>query len=142
VDQTVAEHVVEQLRARAVMAHVASTGLYRYGIRVVLPDGREALWDADGTAGIEAQVLRDGVLTGFIPTLPGSEDWAAAQIVEAIAGVDYDDPTRNAAGSVGPVVRPPMGRRGGLQETRPRNSGPVREPDRARRFTDLFRPGR
>ncbi|HEV7209527.1 MAG TPA: hypothetical protein VGN54_12430 [Mycobacteriales bacterium] len=141
-DQSAAEHAVEQLRARAVMAHVASTGLYRFGIRVVLPDGREALWDADGTAGIEAQVLRDGILTGFIPTLPGSADWDVAQIVEAIAGIDYDDPASNDIGSIGPVQRPPMAERGGLQETRPRTTGPLREPGLARRFTGLFRPGR
>jgi hypothetical protein len=103
------------------MAHVASTGLYRYGIRVVIPDGREALWDADGTAGIEAQILRDGVLTGFVPKLPGSEDWGVDEIVSAIASTDYDDPDRNATGSVGHPERPPIGERGGLRETRPRS---------------------
>ena len=106
------------------MAHVASTGLYRYGIRVVIPDGREALWDADGTAGIEAQILRDGILTGFIPKLPGSEDWDVEQIVEAIATTDYDDPNRNATGSIGEQERPPAGQRGGIRETRPRTGRP------------------
>lgn len=105
------------------MAHVASTGLYRYGIRVVLADGREALWDADGTAGIEAQILRDGMLTGFIPKLDGSEEWGIAETVEAIASANYDDPVNNDPGSIGAVERPPPGERGGIRETRPRAHG-------------------
>jgi hypothetical protein len=120
VDETAASQVTERLRERHVMAHVASTGIYRYGIRIVIADGREALWDADGTAGIEAQILRDGILTGFIPKIPGSEDWDVDQIVEAIATTDYDDPNRNATGSIGEQERPPIGQRGGIRETRPR----------------------
>ncbi|HVV30937.1 MAG TPA: hypothetical protein VHC41_08655 [Mycobacteriales bacterium] len=120
-DEASATEITTALRARQVMAHVASTGLYRYGIRVVIPDGREALWDADGTAGIEAQILRDGVLTGFIPTLPGSDEWDLARIVDAIATADYDDPARNDTGSIGEQHRPPPAERGGLRETRPRS---------------------
>lgn len=119
-EESTTKAVTEGLRARSVMAHVASTGLYRFGVRVVIPDGREALWDADGTIGIEAQILRDGVLTGFIPKLEGSDDWGADEIIEAIAAVRYDDPALNARGSVGQPERPPVGQRGGLQETRPR----------------------
>jgi hypothetical protein len=125
VDESAASQVTERLRERRVMAHVASTGLYRYGIRVVIADGREALWDADGTAGIEAQILRDGILTGFVPKLPGSEDWDVDQIVEAIATTDYDDPNRNATGSIGEQERPPVGQRGGIRETRPRTGRPA-----------------
>ena len=65
-----ARRVVDALREHGVNARVAKADVYRFGIRVALPDGREALWDADGTAGLEANVLRDGVLVGFVPKLP------------------------------------------------------------------------
>jgi hypothetical protein len=112
-----AESVVAALRARQVMAHVADVGVYRAGVRVVLPDGREALWDADGAAALDAQVLRDGVLVGLVATIPGSEDFDEAQTVEAIATADYD--AESDPGSVRDD-RPPMAERGGLQETVPR----------------------
>lgn len=120
-DESSAKQVTEALRARNVMAHVGSTGYNRFGIRVVLPDGREALWDADGTAGIEAQILRDGVLTGFVPKLAGSEDWGVDEIAAAITATDYDDPTMNDPGNIGDQPRAPIGQRGGLHETRPRS---------------------
>ena len=66
-----AERLVATLRERNVMAHTYSTGVYAYGIRVVIPDGREAIWDADGAAGLEATIMRDGVLVGMVPTIPG-----------------------------------------------------------------------
>lgn len=103
------------------MAHVGSTGYNRFGVRVVLPDGREALWDADGTAGIEAQILRDGVLTGFVPKIDGSEDWGVEEIVTAIAAADYDNPITSDHGSIGTQQRAPLGQRGGIHETRPRS---------------------
>ncbi len=133
-----AESVVAALRARQVMAHVAEAGVYRCGVRVVLPDGREALWDTDGAAALDAQVLRDGVLVGFVPAIPGSEDFDEAQVIEAIAGVDYDDPERNDPGSVGVPERKPMGERGGLQETVPRTVG---RPGRAGRLGRLLGRG-
>jgi hypothetical protein len=87
-----ARRVVGELRRRNVFAHLklAQAGVTRSGIRVVLPDGREAIWDTDGTAGLEAQVMRNGLLVGFVPVIPGSEDFDEKQIVEAIAGADYD----------------------------------------------------
>jgi hypothetical protein len=85
-----AQGVVEGLRAYGIIARVAHLGPFRIGIRIPLGDGREALWDVDGTAGLEAQVMRNGVLVGFVPTIPGSEDFTPAQIVEAIARADYD----------------------------------------------------
>jgi len=99
-----AERVVETLRARNVFAHVKlpHAGITQYGIRVVLPDGREAIWDNDGTAGLEAQVMRNGVLVGFVPSIPGSENFGDAQIIEAIARADYDQPI----GRSRPAVRP------------------------------------
>ena len=93
-EQQRAERVVETLRARNVFAHVKlpHAGITQYGIRVVLPDGREAIWDNDGTAGLEAQVMRNGVLVGFVASIPGSESFGEAEIIEAIAGADYDQP--------------------------------------------------
>lgn len=85
-----AHGVVDGLRAHGIIARVAHTAPFRFGIRVPLGDGREALWDVDGAAGLEAQVMRDGVLVGFVPTIPGSEDFTRAQAVEAIARTDYD----------------------------------------------------
>src|SRR4051794_22713945 len=89
-DMTRAERLVTALRDRGVMAHVARQGVFRIGIRVVIPDGREALWDTDGAAGLEAQIMRDGVLVGFVPEIPGSDSYDDEQVIEAIARTDYD----------------------------------------------------
>jgi hypothetical protein len=89
-----AQRVVESLRGRNVFAHVKlpHAGITQYGIRVVLADGREAVWDNDGTAGLEAQIMRDGVLVGFVPSIPGSENFGDTEIVNAIATADYNQP--------------------------------------------------
>jgi hypothetical protein len=87
-----ASRLVERLRERRVMAHVAPSGVFQFGIRVVIPDGREAIWDNDGAAALEAQILRDGVLVGYIPTVPGSEDFDDDQVVDYIARTRYGDP--------------------------------------------------
>lgn len=106
-----ARRVVESLRTRGVFAHVKlpQAGITRYGIRVLLPDGREAVWDNDGTAGLEAQVMRDGVLVGFVPSIEGSEHFGEAHIVDAIARADYDRPVGRSrpAGVVTTAARPP-----------------------------------
>lgn len=81
--------MVDGLRAHGVIARLAHAGPFRVGIRIPLGDGREALWDVDGAAGLEAQIMRNGVLVGFVPTIPGSEDFDEAQTVRAIAGADY-----------------------------------------------------
>jgi hypothetical protein len=93
-DEQRARRVVETLRGRNVFAHVKlpHAGITQYGIRVVLPDGREAIWDNDGTAGLEAQVMRNGILVGFVSSIPGSENFGDEQIIEAIAAADYDQP--------------------------------------------------
>ena len=116
-DEERARRVVGQLRARNVFAHVKlpHAGITQYGIRVVLPDGREAVWDNDGTAGLEAQVMRNGILVGFVASIPGSENFGEAEIVEAIAAADYDRPIgrsrpaapRPTARGAGPA-RPPV----------------------------------
>ena len=89
-----ARHIVETLRSRNVFAHVKlpQAGITQYGVRVVLPDGREAIWDNDGTAGLEAQIMRNGILVGFVASIPESENFGDGQIVEAIATADYDRP--------------------------------------------------
>ncbi|MEI6623480.1 MAG: hypothetical protein WCP28_16415 [Actinomycetes bacterium] len=84
-----AEQVVAELRSRDVFAHVHRGGIGRLGVRVVLPGGSEAIWDADGAAGLEAQVMADGVLIGFVPVIPGSADFTIEQVVEAISNADY-----------------------------------------------------
>jgi hypothetical protein len=107
-DEQRARRVVETLRGRNVFAHVKlpHAGITQYGIRVVLPDGREAVWDNDGTAGLEAQVMRNGILVGFVSSIPGSENFGEEQIVVAIAAADYDQPigrSRPATPPRGPV---------------------------------------
>ena len=66
-----ARRVVDDLRERGVDAHLEKAGVYQFGIRVRLPGGRNAVWDSDGTAGLEAQVMRDGMLVGFVPVIEG-----------------------------------------------------------------------
>src|SRR3954468_7337648 len=77
------------LTARGRIARVARPSSYRFGVRLPLGDGREALWDVDSAAGLEAQIMRDGVLVGFVPQIPGSEHFDEAQTVEAILATDY-----------------------------------------------------
>jgi hypothetical protein len=84
-----ATQVVAALQARGVRASLARPGLYRFGVRVQIGDGREVLWDVDGAAGLEAQVMRNGVLVGFVPKIPGSADFTVEQQAEAIAAADY-----------------------------------------------------
>jgi hypothetical protein len=105
--------VVDALRDQGVDAHLAREGVYKIGVRVVLGDGREAVWDTDDTPGLEAQVMRDGMLVGYVPQIPGSEDYAVGQVVDAIAGTDYDRPiaTRGAARRA-PVA--PLPKEGGV----------------------------
>ena len=109
-----ARRVVETLRARNVFAHVKlpQAGITQYGIRVVLLDGREAIWDNDGTAGLEAQIMRDGILVGYVASIPESENYGDGQIVEAIATADYDRPVGGShpARPRLPLSRPPVSR--------------------------------
>jgi hypothetical protein len=106
-DENRARRVVDALRDRGVPAHVApaSAGRSRTGVRIALPDGREALWDTDGTAGLEAQVMRDGMLVGFVPAVPGSEDFDEARTVETIATTDYDQPVARPSARQAPPAQ-------------------------------------
>ena len=84
-----ASRIAQALRDYGLIAHVARPSAYRFGIRLPLGDGREALWDVDGAAGLEAQIMRDGVLVGFVPTIEGSESFDEAMTAQAIANADY-----------------------------------------------------
>jgi hypothetical protein len=84
-----ANRVAAALVQRGLIARVARPAAYRFGIRIPLGDGREALWDVDGAAGLEAQIMRDGMLVGFVPQIPGSEGYDEQQTVEAILATDY-----------------------------------------------------
>src|SRR5574342_1012240 len=106
-DENRARRVVDALRERGVPAHVAQTGVGQVGVRVVIFDGREALWDTDGAAGLEATVLRDGTLVGFVPTIEGSEHYDEAQIIDAIARTDYDQPVATQRRAAPPAGEPP-----------------------------------
>ncbi|BCJ75366.1 hypothetical protein CS0771_49100 [Catellatospora sp. IY07-71] len=106
-DDKRARRVVDVLRERGIPAHLSLAGGHRRaGIRIVLADGREALWDTDGTAGLEAQVLRDGMLVGFVPHIPGSEDFTEEQVVDAIARTDYDQPIARQRREAPPPAAP------------------------------------
>jgi hypothetical protein len=99
-EESIAEDVVAQLQAKRIFAHVnRRVGVYNVGVRVVIPDGREAIWDNDGAAGLEAMVLRDGILVGFVPQIPDSDDLDADAIVAIIAATDYDAPPPPSAPS-------------------------------------------
>jgi hypothetical protein len=112
-DELRARRVVDSLRDRGVNAHLLRAGIGQFGVRVTLPGGREAEWDTDGTAGLEAQVMRDGMLVGYVPRIEGSEDFDESCIVDAIARTDYDQPVARQR-SVAPVVRPALAREGGV----------------------------
>ncbi|MFF4754662.1 hypothetical protein ACWD5R_25865 [Streptomyces sp. NPDC002514] len=71
------------------MAHLVEAGVYEFGIRVVLDQDIEALWDVDGASGLDAEIVSDGVLIGFVPHVPGSENFTEQQIVDSIATTRY-----------------------------------------------------
>jgi hypothetical protein len=71
------------------------------------------VWDTDGTAGLEAQVMRNGMLVGFVPVIPGSEAFGEEQIVEVIRHTDYDTPIARRRTSPLPDAEP-LPPRGGL----------------------------
>jgi hypothetical protein len=111
-DEFRARRVVDALRDRGVDAHLFR-GAGQYGVRVRLTGGREAEWDTDGTAGLEAQVMQDGMLVGYVPEIEGSEDFDEAQVVDAIARTDYDQPVARLRAAA-PPPEPALMREGGL----------------------------
>jgi hypothetical protein len=111
-DEFKARRVVDALRDRGVNAHLLRSES-AFGVRVMLTGGREAEWDNDGTAGLEAQVMLDGDLVGYVPEIEGSEEFDEAQIVEAIANTDYDQPIAHQRAVAAPPG-PALTREGGL----------------------------
>jgi hypothetical protein len=108
-----ARRVVDALRARGVDARMAKAGVYQFGIVVPLPDGREAVWDTDGAAGLEASVMRDGMLVGLVPLIEASESFTEPEVVDAIIRTDYDQPVARRR-SVAPAAAAPLPPRGGV----------------------------
>ena len=121
-EENEARRVVDALRDRGTDAKLARVGVHQFGVSVRLHDGREAVWDSDGTAALEAQVMRNGVLVGFVPVIEGSEDYTGDQIVDAIVRTDYDKPIATQRATAPPSATP-LPREGGLY----------------RRFMDWFR---
>ena len=108
-----ARRVVDALRDRGTDASLARVGVYQFGVSIRLPDGREATWDSDGTAALEAQVMRNGVLVGYVPAIEGSDDYDEDQIVDTIVRTDYDKPIATQKKSTPPPA-PPLPRKGGV----------------------------
>jgi hypothetical protein len=112
-DEFRARRVVDALRDRGINAHLAKASVDQYGVRVSLRGGREAEWDTDGTAGLEAQVMKDGMLVGYVPQIEGSEDFDEQQVVDAIARTDYDQPIARQRPTAPPAAAP-LPREGGV----------------------------
>lgn len=112
-DENRARRVADLLRDRGVNAHLHKAGYDSYGVRVTLDGGREALWGAEGTTGLDAEVMQDGDLVGFIPQIPGSESFDETQLVDAIARADYDEPEGHERAEA-PAPAAPLTREGGV----------------------------
>jgi hypothetical protein len=89
--EEIAREVVDGLREKGVDAHLHEAGVYTFGVRVALPDGREAIWGTEG-AGLAAEVLLDGDLVGLVAEISGSAAFTAEQAVTAILRADYSEP--------------------------------------------------
>jgi hypothetical protein len=113
VEEKRAQRVVDRLRDLGIDAHIERASTYQFGVRVALRDGRNAVWDTDGTLGLEAQVMRDGILVGFVPQIEGSEDFDEDQTVDAIARTDYDKPIATRRATPVPAAAP-LPRQGGV----------------------------
>ena len=121
-DENRARRITDALRDRGINAHLLNSGIDAYAVQVPAGGGREAVWGAEGTTGLEAEVLLDGDLVGFVPQIPGSDTFDEAQIVDAIARADYDQPVGYERQEA-PPPGPPLAPEGGV----------------FRRFTDGFR---
>jgi hypothetical protein len=113
-DENRARRVADALRDRGIDAHLDNEGgVGVYAVRVSVGDGREAIWGREGTASLEAEVLLDGDLVGFVPEIPGSESFDEAQVVDAIARADYDEPEATERPAA-PPPSPALRREGGV----------------------------
>jgi hypothetical protein len=112
-DENRARRVTDALRDRGINAHLRKSGIDAYAVQVPVGGGREAIWGSEGTAGLEAEVLQDGDLVGFVPEIPGSKDFDEAQIADAIARADYDEPEGRELPEAPPASEP-LAREGGV----------------------------
>ena len=112
-DENRARRVADALRDRGIDAHLENAGIDVYGVRIVLGGGREAIWGNEGTTSLAAEVMLDGDLVGFIPEIPVSEAFDEAQVVDAIARADYEEPVGHELPEAPPPA-PPLMREGGL----------------------------
>ena len=113
-DENRARRVADALRDRGIDAHLDNEGgVGVYAVRVSVGDGREAIWGREGTASLEAEVLLDGDLVGFVAEIPGSESFDEAQVVDAIARADYDEPEATERPTAPPPA-PALRREGGV----------------------------
>jgi hypothetical protein len=108
-----ARRVTDALRDRGIDAHLAKLDVDSYAVRVRLSGGREALWGAEGVASLEAEVLQDGDLVGFVPEIPGSAAFDEAQVADAIARADYSEPVGRERPAAPPAA-PALPREGGV----------------------------
>jgi hypothetical protein len=108
-----ARRVVDALREQGTDAELARVAVFQFGVTIKLPDGREATWDSDGTASLEAQVMRNGVLVGFVPEIEGSDSYTEEQIIDTIRRTDYDKPIATQR-STAPPPEPALPIKGGL----------------------------
>jgi hypothetical protein len=112
-DENRARRVADALRQRGIDAHLENAGIDVYGVRIVIGGGREAIWGNEGTKSLEAEVLLDGDLVGFVPEIEGSGDFDEQQIVDAIARTDYDQPVATLRPAAPPPAEP-LAPEGGL----------------------------
>ena len=112
-EENKARRVVDALRERGTDADLARVGVNQIGVTIRLPDGREAVWDSDGTASLEAQVMRNGMLVGFVPEIEGSDSYTEEQIIDAILRTDYDQPIATRR-TTPPPTAPALPIKGGL----------------------------
>jgi hypothetical protein len=112
-DENRARRVADALRDRGIDAYLAKMSIDVYGVRVRVGGGREAIWGAEGTASLEAEVLLNGDLVGFVPKIPGSGSFDEAQVIDAIARADYAEPVGRELPTA-PPPGPALPREGGL----------------------------
>ena len=112
-DESRARRITDALRDRGINAHLKKSGIDAYAVQVPAGGGREAVWGAEDTSGLEAEVLLDGDLVGYVPEVPGSDTFDEDQIVDAIARADYDEPVGRERPEA-PPSEAPLAHEGGL----------------------------
>ena len=108
-----ARRVADALRDRGIDAHLLNEGIDIYGVRVSSTAGARRSGASRARSSLEAEVLLDGDLVGFIPEIPGSSEFTDAQVADAIARADYDEPVGHERAEAPPPGKPLM-REGGL----------------------------